>query len=72
MNAAHVQLCLKNRAIAMDLYKFSFSDPQFNAGLFITTYEEDIPNLIKYNIDPEEIPLIIDHILFSSESLYCE
>ena len=72
MNAAHVQLCLKNRAIAMDLYKFSFSDPHFNAGIFMTTYEEDIPNLIKYNIDPGEIPLIIDHILFNSESLYSE
>jgi tetratricopeptide (TPR) repeat protein len=70
MNAAHVQLCMNNRGTALDLYKFCFSDPRFNAELFIATFEEDIPYLVKYKIDPKEIPLIIDHLLFNSESLY--
>ncbi len=67
MNAAHVQLCLNNRNAALDLYKYSFSDISFNASLFVAAFEEDIPYLVKFRIDKEEIPLIIDHILYNSE-----
>lgn len=69
MNAAHVQLCLNDRNTALSLYKSSFSDPRFSAELFIATFEEDIPYLVKYKVDINEIPLIIDHILFNIESL---
>ncbi|MCX6723231.1 MAG: tetratricopeptide repeat protein, partial [Candidatus Staskawiczbacteria bacterium] len=72
MNAGHVQLCLNNRNEALNLYKSSFTDVHFNPDLFVAAFEEDIPNLIKYKIDKDEIPLIIDYILFNSENIYTE
>jgi tetratricopeptide (TPR) repeat protein len=72
MNAGHVQLCLNNRKEALNLYKSSFTDIHFNPELFVAAFEEDVPNLIKYKIDKDEIPLIIDYILFNSENIYIE
>jgi tetratricopeptide (TPR) repeat protein len=67
MNAGHVQLCLGNRKAALDLYKKCFSDKTFLPELFIAAFEEDKPYLEKNGVSKEEIPLILDYLLFQNQ-----
>jgi tetratricopeptide (TPR) repeat protein len=67
MNAGHVQLCLGNRKEALDLYKMCFNDSTFLPELFIAAFEEDTPWLEKNGVSREEIPLILDYLLFQKK-----
>ena len=64
MNAGHVQLCLNNRKEALKLYKQSKLDWLFSTNSFQSVFEEDIPYLIKNGISEEDLPLILDYLLF--------
>ena len=67
MNAGHVQLCLKNRRQAATLYNQCFSTKLARKEDLIAAFDEDIPWLIKNGINPDEIPLIRDYLLFQSD-----
>jgi tetratricopeptide (TPR) repeat protein len=67
MNAGHVHLCLGNRKGALDLYKKCFNDSTFLPELFIAAFEEDAPWLEKNGVSREEIPLILDYLLFQKK-----
>ena len=64
MNAGHVQLCLGNRKGALDLYKKCFNDSTFLPELFVAAFEEDARWLEKNGVIKDEIPLILDYLLF--------
>jgi tetratricopeptide (TPR) repeat protein len=66
MNAGHVQLCLGNRKVALDLYKNCFTDSTFLPELFVAAFEEDTPWLENNGVNKEEIPLILDYLLFQN------
>jgi len=67
MNAGHVQLCLKNSAQAAVLYNQCFSTKLARKEDLTAAFDEDIPCLIKNGINPDEIPLIRDYLLFQSD-----
>lgn len=67
MNAGHVQLCLGQRKLAMEYYKQCFVFETFSPDLFVTTFEEDIPYLLQNGLTKEELPLIIDFLLFQNQ-----
>jgi tetratricopeptide (TPR) repeat protein len=67
MNAGHVQLCLGHRKMAMESYKQCFAFESFSTELFIETFEEDKPFLEKNGVNKEEIPLILDYLLFQKQ-----
>jgi tetratricopeptide (TPR) repeat protein len=67
MNHGHVLLCLGKRKEALEQYIKSQSGKFFSPGLFMTAFEEDIPHLLKNGIKEEEIPLLVDYLLFQGE-----
>jgi hypothetical protein len=67
MNAGHVQLCLGNRKAALNLYNKCFKDSTFLPELFIAAFEEDRPYLEKNGVNKEELPLILDYLLFQNQ-----
>ena len=64
MNSGHVQLCLGNKQEAMNLYRQCLVTSSFSNESFSDAFEEDIPFLLQNGIQPGEIPLILDYILF--------
>jgi len=64
MNAGHVKLCLKKRNEALQLYKKSKTDLFFASNSFSSSFEEDVPYLLKNGIGKEELPLLMDYLLF--------
>jgi len=67
MNAGHVQLCRNNRKEALALYKKSKTDLLFATNSFQSAFEEDIPYLLKNGINEEDLPLLMDYLLFKVE-----
>jgi len=67
MNAGHVLLCLNKRKEALTLYKKSKSDLFFATNSFQSAFEEDIPYLLKNGINGEDLPLLMDYLLFQVE-----
>jgi len=68
MNAGHVQLCLNKRKQASGLYTKCLSTKLARKEDLIAAFDEDIPYLTKNGIDPHEIPLIKDYLLYQSDS----
>ena len=67
MNAGHVQLCLGEKKKALELYKASRVIPDFTQDQFIEAFEEDIPYLVQNGVNKDEIPLILDYLLFQDQ-----
>jgi len=67
MNAGHVQLCLGQRKTAIEFYKQCFAFELFSPELFTETFEEDIPYLVQNGLTKEDMPLIIDFLLFQNK-----
>jgi tetratricopeptide (TPR) repeat protein len=67
MNAAHVKLCLNKRKEALTLYKKCKTSVHFATNSFKSAFEEDIPYLLKNGISEEDLPLLMDYLLFQVE-----
>ncbi|MCD4697968.1 MAG: hypothetical protein K8S16_17225 [Bacteroidales bacterium] len=65
MNQGHVEWCLGNPSVAVKNYKLSINRSDNNIKLFMTGFEEDKKHLLKYGVDPEEIPLVIDYLKYN-------
>jgi tetratricopeptide (TPR) repeat protein len=68
MNAGHTQLCMGNRAKALDFYRRSLENKSPGAEELMSAFDEDTYYLIRNGISGEEIPLIKDHLLFNSDN----
>ena len=64
LNAGHVQLVTGNIQDALRLYKSGFEKSNQFPKDFINTFSQDIPELVKAGIKEEEIPFIVDSILY--------
>jgi len=64
MNAGHVKLCLGKRKEALELYRLSLTGLEAPWTQFFQAFEEDIPSLIKNGIQPAEIPLLKDYLMY--------
>ncbi|TRZ75884.1 MAG: hypothetical protein D4R97_01685 [Bacteroidetes bacterium] len=67
MNAGHVLLCHNKRKEALKMYKKSKSDLFFATNSFQSAFEEDTPYLLKNGISGEDLPLLMDYLLFQVE-----
>ncbi|TSA23818.1 MAG: hypothetical protein D4R67_12910 [Bacteroidetes bacterium] len=65
MNAGHVAICLGEKEKALHHYKSALGMNGFTKELFVEAFQEDSPYLQQHGILEEEIPLIIDYVLFS-------
>jgi tetratricopeptide (TPR) repeat protein len=67
MNAGHVQLCLGEKKKALELYKKCLEVPSFTQDLFIESFEEDRLYLEKNGVRKDDLPLILDYLLFQNQ-----
>ena len=68
MNAANVRLCLGQRKEAIALYRQCLLLPDPGRQALMEAFDEDAPFLVKNGIEPAEIPLVRDYLLFQGEN----
>jgi len=64
INLGHVEWCLGNRKAALKNYKLSVNRQDNNLKSFLASFKEDKHYLLKYGIDPNEIPLMLDYLKY--------
>lgn len=69
MNMGHVQWCIGNRQSALDYYKQSInsadnSEKEFMKE-FMDAFHEDLPQLLKQGVDPDDVPIMLDQLRYS-------
>ncbi len=64
INLGHVEWCLGNRKAALKNYKLSVNRQDNNLKSFLASFKEDKYFLLKYGIDPKEIPLMLDYLKY--------
>ena len=67
LNMGHVQWCLGNRKAALEYYKKSINDTDSSEKDFMEAFDEDVYNLIKQGVDPDDIPIMLDQLRYSLE-----
>lgn len=67
INYGHTLLAMKDNKKATELYKSSIEAPQGSKEKFIKIFNEDIPELIHAGIKENDIPIIIDQVLYTIE-----
>ena len=64
MNAGHVVLALKHTRKALELYRESLSHDHNDTERFLGNFTPDIPLLVKAGIDADDIPILLDQLLY--------
>ncbi len=64
LNAGHTQLAMKNIKKAIELYIDSIRSDNNDTGRFTNNFNQDIPDLIRTGVNPEDIPIIYDQVIY--------
>lgn len=64
INMGHLALCKGNRSEAADLYRQSLTGGELTREAFLNTMKFDEEVLLRHGVDPADIPIIIDYVLF--------
>ncbi len=67
MNYGHALLANKNNQEAMEAYKTSINLLENSEEKFMEIFNADIPDLLKAGIDEDDIPIILDQILYKAK-----
>jgi tetratricopeptide (TPR) repeat protein len=67
LNMGHVQWCLGNRKAALNYYKKSINNPDSSENIFMEAFEEDLQNLIKQGVNPDDVPIMLDQLRYFLE-----
>jgi tetratricopeptide (TPR) repeat protein len=65
INKGHLALCKGNKREAVDLYKQSIAGGELSKEQFATIFSEDNDLLIALGANPEDLPILLDYLLFS-------
>lgn len=65
INMGHLALCTGERADAIDLYRRSISEGDISGSSFLEILDEDRELLVRLGIDPDDIPIISDFLLYN-------
>ena len=63
-NAGHVELAVKHTRKALELYRESLSLDHNDIERFLGNFTPDIPLLVKAGIDADDIPILLDQLLY--------
>ena len=69
MNAGHIEFVLKNLNKTVELYRKSIENDKGNKESFLNNFKQDIKYLIQAGISANDIPLLIDQLMYSLESV---
>lgn len=64
INLGHVEWCLGNPKTAAEYYLKSLLQNNNNPQAFLNSFDADQPMLLENGIDPSEIPLMRDHVIY--------
>jgi tetratricopeptide (TPR) repeat protein len=64
LNAGHTQLAMRNNKEAVRLYGLSLKSPGNSTEKFLESFANDVPELIRAGIKKEDIPFILDRIMY--------
>jgi tetratricopeptide (TPR) repeat protein len=67
INMGHLALCMGNRKDAAELYRQSLSGNGINREAFINIMKYDEELLLKHGVDPADLPIITDYVMFLSD-----
>jgi tetratricopeptide (TPR) repeat protein len=68
LNLGHVEWCMGNKKVAIERYHQSLKASENNINWFTEEFMADSEILIRYGIDPLDIPLMRDLIILQEES----
>jgi tetratricopeptide (TPR) repeat protein len=64
INKGHLALCRGKKKEAIDLYKQSIIGGEISKEEFMTIFTEDKPLLLLHGVDPDDLPILLDYLLF--------
>ena len=64
LNMGHLQLCKANKPKAVEYYKENINFKGNTLEKFLLSFELDKPYLLKLGINPDDIPILLDHIQY--------
>ena len=67
LNMGHVQWCLGNRKAALEYYKKSINDSDSSERDFMEAFDEDVHNLVKQGVNPDDVPIMLDQLRYFLE-----
>ena len=65
INKGHLALCKGKMREAVELYRQSVNSDELTTEQFITIFNEDRELLITLGINPNDLPILLDYLLFS-------
>jgi tetratricopeptide (TPR) repeat protein len=65
INKGHLALCRGKKREAVDLYKKSILSGEITKEQFISIFAEDKELLILLGVNPEDLPILLDYLLFT-------
>ena len=65
INKGHLSLCQGRKKEAIDFYKLAVNSAEITMEEFISVFEEDRPVLLSLGVTTEDMPILLDYLLFS-------
>ena len=67
INRGHLALCQGRGKEAVDFYRLGINSGQITKEKFMNIFEEDRPLLLSLRVNPDDLPILLDYLLFSIE-----
>ncbi len=65
INKGHLSLCQGRKKEAIDFYRLGINSGEISMEEFMSVFEEDRPLLLSLGVTPEDLPILLDYLLFS-------
>lgn len=65
INRGHLSLCMGRKKEAIDFYRLGINSGEISNEEFMTVFEEDKQLLLSLGVNPEDLPILLDYLLFS-------
>jgi tetratricopeptide (TPR) repeat protein len=65
INKGHIALCQGKKKEAVDFYRLSITIGEISKEKFMAVFEEDRVLLVSLGVNPDDIPILLDYLLFS-------
>jgi tetratricopeptide (TPR) repeat protein len=65
INKGHLSLCRGKKKEAIDFYRLGINSGEISLEEFMITFEEDKPLLVSLGVNREDLPILLDYLLFS-------
>jgi tetratricopeptide (TPR) repeat protein len=67
INMGHLELCKGNKREAVALYRHSLISGELTREQFMTIFAEDTPLLISLGVNSDDLPILLDYLLFLAD-----